>query len=90
MTTPLIDTARPAASKPHTHRANPTRQKSQSERDMSAVLQRLRRHEEPHAIIAWLTARRPDKPNPRYYAEHTVANAVRFYNQLHPNAHLAL
>jgi hypothetical protein len=50
---------------------------TQSERDFGHVLRQLARQVPPARIVAELAAARPDKPNPQYYAEHTVANALR-------------
>ena len=49
---------------------------SQSERDWAAVCDRLRRGDDPGTVTAELQAARPDKHNPRDYAERTVRNAL--------------
>jgi hypothetical protein len=64
---------------------------SQSERDWAFALRRLRRGDDPEHIVREIAAYRatdrydsqetaklagPKKPNPRYYAEHTVARAM--------------
>lgn len=49
---------------------------SQSELDWAYVRNALREGRPPTDLIAELAERRSDKPNPRYYAEHTVNKAV--------------
>lgn len=49
---------------------------SQSERDWAAVCDRLRKGDDPLTVTAELQAARPDKHNPRDYAERTVRNAL--------------
>ena len=49
---------------------------SQSERDWRFALRALRRGEEPKAISQAIERYRQDKPDPRYYAEHTVEKAA--------------
>lgn len=49
---------------------------SQSERDWAAVCDRLRKGDDPVTVTAELEADRPDKANPRDYAERTVRNAL--------------
>lgn len=49
---------------------------SQSERDWAAVCDRLRRGDDPQTVTVDLQASRPDKHNPRDYAERTVRNAL--------------
>ena len=49
---------------------------SQSERDWASVCDRLRRGDDPATVAAELQAARPDKHNPRDYAERTVRNAL--------------
>lgn len=53
---------------------NPVR--SQSERDWAYAKRALARGDDPSAVIQSIAAYRPDKPNPTYYAEHTVWKAV--------------
>ena len=49
---------------------------SQSERDWASVRDRLRKGDDPVTVAAELQAARPDKHNPRDYAERTVRNAL--------------
>jgi hypothetical protein len=49
---------------------------SQSERDWAYAKRALARGVPKEQIIEELMRLRPDKPNPRYYAEHTVAKAA--------------
>lgn len=48
---------------------------SPSERDWARVCGRLERGDDPAVVAADLEASRPDKDDPRYYAEHTVRKA---------------
>jgi hypothetical protein len=48
---------------------------SQSERDWAFALWALDRGEQAEEVVRAIEAHRMDKPNPRYYAEHTVAKA---------------
>lgn len=50
---------------------------SQSEMDWSQVHRRLALGQLPEDVVDWLQAQRSDKPNPRYYAQLTVNNAVK-------------
>lgn len=49
---------------------------SQSERDWASVRDRLRKGDDPPTVAAELEAARPDKHNPRDYAERTVRKAL--------------
>ncbi len=49
---------------------------SQSDRDWASVRDRLRKGDDPVTVAAELQAARPDKHNPRDYAERTVRNAL--------------
>ena len=49
---------------------------SQSERDWAYAKRALERGESPEAVIRAIAAYRSDKPNPQYYAEHTVEKAA--------------
>lgn len=49
---------------------------SQSERDWAYAKRALARGDDASAVIAAIAAYRPDKPNPNYYAEHTVRKAL--------------
>ena len=49
---------------------------SQSERDWAYAKRALERGEQPEAVIRAIAMYRSDKPNPQYYAEHTVEKAV--------------
>jgi hypothetical protein len=41
----------------------------------------LARGDEPERVAQAIEAHRPDKPNPRYYAEYTVEKALTALNQ---------
>jgi hypothetical protein len=49
---------------------------SQSERDWAYAKRALERGEQPDAVSRAIESYRTDKPNPRYYAEHTVEKAL--------------
>jgi len=49
---------------------------SQSERDWAYAKRALERGEEPQAVIRAIASYRSDKPNPQYYAAHTVEKAA--------------
>jgi hypothetical protein len=49
---------------------------SQSERDWAYAKRALERGEQPEAVIRAIAAYRTDKPNPQYYAAHTVEKAA--------------
>jgi hypothetical protein len=53
---------------------------SQSERDWGYALRALARGDEPDEVARAIAAYRPDKPNPKYYAEHTVEKALAALN----------
>jgi hypothetical protein len=48
---------------------------TQSERDWAFARRALKRGEDPQEVIRAIAAFRSDKPNPQYYAEHTVQKA---------------
>ena len=50
---------------------------TQSERDWASTKRALALGAQPDELIQALTSQRTDKPNPRYYAELTVAKALR-------------
>jgi hypothetical protein len=50
---------------------------SQSEHDWAYVMRALDRGDSPDEIVAAIEKYRGDKPNPGYYARHTVDNALR-------------
>ncbi len=50
-------------------------QRTPSDHDWTWAIRRLRRGEEPKAVIEKLTDYRDDKPNPQYYARLTVTRA---------------
>ena len=50
---------------------------SQSEMDWSQVHRRLALGQPPQDVVYWLQEKRSDKPNPRFYAQLTVSNAVK-------------
>ena len=54
---------------------------SQSERDWAYVMRALARGEPEQEIIAAVARFRTDKPNPQYYAEHTVRKAVTAFDR---------
>lgn len=54
---------------------------SQSERDWAYAMRALARGDEPDAVASAIAAHRPDKPNPQYYAEHTVEKALAALNR---------
>jgi RepB DNA-primase from phage plasmid len=49
---------------------------SQSERDWAYAKRALARGEDPEAVIQAIASFRSDKPNPQYYARHTVTKAA--------------
>lgn len=49
---------------------------SQSERDWAYALRALARGDEPEIVTNFIAAFRRDKPDPKYYAEHTVRKAA--------------
>jgi hypothetical protein len=50
---------------------------SQSEKDFAFACGELEKGVKPDRVVAALELRRPDKPNPTYYANHTVESARR-------------
>lgn len=54
---------------------------SQSERDWAYALRALARGDEPDEVAPAIAAYRPEKPNPKYYGEHTVEKAPTFLNR---------
>ncbi len=54
---------------------------SRSEKDWAMVMAELERGASPGALVDRLMAERPDKPSPRYYAQHTVERAVQRYER---------
>ena len=54
---------------------------SQSERDWAFVREQLRRGADPAELRTELERRRQDKPCPGYYAQRTVARAVRSFQE---------
>lgn len=67
--------------RPTSHRGSPQRDLgkglSQSEKDWAFAKRALARGQALHEIAAAIAAHRPEKSNPRYYAELTVENASR-------------
>jgi hypothetical protein len=59
------------------HNAKTGARHSPSEDDWAYALRALARGEPPEAVAAAIEARRPDKPDPKYYSRHTVENAIR-------------
>jgi DNA primase RepB-like protein len=57
--------------------AGPHKEITQSERDWANVMDRLRRGESREAIQRDLELHRQDKPQPAYYAQHTLDKATR-------------
>ncbi len=64
------------AAKPGSPKRRPPGKITQSERDWSEVHRRLAMGKSVGEVIAWLEARRQDKPNPNYYARRTVERAA--------------
>jgi hypothetical protein len=54
---------------------------SQSERDWAYALRALARGDEPDEVARAIAAYRPEKPNPSYYAVHTVEKALAALNR---------
>lgn len=54
---------------------------TQSERDWAYAMRALARGDEPDIVASEIAAYRPDKPNPQYYAEHTVEKALASLNR---------
>jgi hypothetical protein len=63
----------PAAAAPRARKTNAGI--TQSERDWAYAKRALTRGEDPQQVIQAIAAFRTDKPNPQYYAEHTVQKA---------------
>ena len=57
--------------------SGPRKEITQSERDWANVMDRLTRGESREAIQRDLELRRQDKPQPAYYAQHTLDKATR-------------
>ncbi|MCU1262136.1 MAG: hypothetical protein JWO80_5021 [Bryobacterales bacterium] len=55
--------------------------RSQSERDWAYAMRAIARGDEPDQVARSIAAYRPDKPNPQYYAEHTVEKALAALNR---------
>lgn len=72
----------------HAHTSSAARSgghgQSQSERDWAYAKRALARGDDPSVVINAIAAYRPDKPNPTYYAEHTVRKAL---TELRSTAH---
>ncbi|MBV9249947.1 MAG: hypothetical protein JO227_11965 [Acetobacteraceae bacterium] len=62
---------------------------SQSERDWAYAKRALARGEDPEVIIQAIAAFRTDKPDPQYYARHTVTKAAAGMEQAKPDHALA-
>jgi len=58
---------------PRAHKSTPGI--TQSERDWAFARRALKRGEDPQEVIRAIAQFRTDKPNPQYYAEHTVRKA---------------
>ena len=72
------------AEKPHrNHQQQPNR--SQSELDWAETCRRLEQGENPSMVRNWLEQSRPDKSNPKYYAELTVRKAVERLQYRNPS-----
>ena len=54
---------------------------TQSERDWAYAKRALARGDDPLEVIRTIASYRPDKPNPEYYAEHTVERALAALNR---------
>lgn len=59
----------------------PEGHRSQSERDWAYAMRALARGDPQEEIIAAMARYRSDKPNPHYYAEHTVKKAAAVFKQ---------
>lgn len=59
---------------------------SQSQRDWREVCRRIERGDNPDDVRGWLESSRPDKSNPRYYAELTVGRALSHCATQTPNS----
>jgi hypothetical protein len=72
-----IDNHPPLPTFPHrSSPSKPTGTISQSERDWAETCHRLYCGDDPAIVRNWLEQSRPDKSNPRYYAELTVYRAM--------------
>jgi hypothetical protein len=78
----IFDRGRDVASTalPHGLERLPSGKNSRSEIDWRNVLHRLERGDSRQAIERDLAQARSDKPNPSYYAKHTVERAVHVWN----------
>jgi hypothetical protein len=57
-------------------RAKPTGASTQSEHDWAYARRALARGDDPEQLIRAIAQYRSDKPNPKYYAAHTVEKAA--------------
>ena len=69
-----VDPAERQTAAPRRHNANAAI--SQSELDWAYANRALARGEDPEAVIQAIAAFRVDKPDPQYYARHTVTKAA--------------
>lgn len=68
------------------HSRTSSGQISQSERDWAYANRALARGDDPNDVIRAIAAYRPDKPDPNYYAEHTVQKVLRSISKPPPSA----
>ena len=59
----------------------PDGHRSQSEKDWAYAMRALSRGDSEERVIAAIAEYRSDKPNPRYYARHTVRKAATAFRQ---------
>jgi hypothetical protein len=84
--TPLPEAAkRPEGRQTPTRLSGTVAIKSQSERDWAFVMSGLSRGEPWQHLWHALVARRPDKPNPRFYASVTLLNALQSLGRHRPD-----
>ncbi len=79
--TPVRSTGRSSGSVHREASVDPRIGNSQSERDWAYAKRALARGDDPLDIVRAIASHRPDKPNPDYYAEHTVERALAALNQ---------
>ena len=63
---------------------------TQSERDWAYANRALARGDDPEEIIRAIANYRSDKPNPEYYARHTVEKAIEAGRRVRPERSQAL
>ncbi len=78
---PLQRTTGPSRSPVVQTRTSSLDGETQSERDWAYAMRALARGDQSDAVAREIAAYRPDKPNPQYYAEHTVEKAPASLNR---------